>query len=262
MVNKFAFELAKKLNRRRVTCVHKANIHKFSDGMFLNTFYEISKDYKDLVSDDIIVDNLCMQLVKNPEDFDVLVLPNIFGDIVSDLCAGLVGSLGLAYSGNIGLNYAVFEAVHGSAPDIANKNIANPSAIILAATYMLKYLNLFDFAYLIEQALFKNFENGIFTKDLKGNYSTSEFTQHLIKNISTYKQVSLNNENNKIEIDDNKNQIEIKDIPVLRDSKDWELFGVYVFIEWNDLRTLPAIPFEYKSSVSYTHLTLPTNREV
>lgn len=247
MVNKFAFELAKKLNRRRVTCVHKANIHKFSDGMFLNTFYEISKDYKDLVSDDIIVDNLCMQLVKNPEDFDVLVLPNIFGDIVSDLCAGLVGSLGLAYSGNIGLNYAVFEAVHGSAPDIANKNIANPSAIILAATYMLKYLNLFDFAYLIEQALFKNFENGIFTKDLKGNYSTSEFTQHLIKNISTYKQVSLNNENNKIEIDDNKNQIEIKDIPVLCDSKDWELFGVDVFIEWNDLRTLPAIPFEYKS---------------
>jgi isocitrate/isopropylmalate dehydrogenase len=117
MINKFAFELARALKRKRVICVHKANIHKFSDEVFLDIFYEISKDYKDLVSDDIIVDNLCMQLVRNPENFDVLVLPNIFGDIVSDLCAGLVGSLGLVYSDNIGLNYAVFEAVHGSVPD-------------------------------------------------------------------------------------------------------------------------------------------------
>ncbi len=247
MVNKFAFELARKLNRRRVTCVHKANIHKFSDGMFLNTFYEISKGYKDLISDDIIVDNLCMQLVKNPEVFDVLVLPNIFGDIVSDLCAGLVGSLGLAYSANIGLNYAVFEAVHGSAPDIANKNIANPSAIILAATYMLKYLGLFDYAYLIEQALFKNFENGIFTKDLGGNYSTSEFTQNLIQNISKYKQIFLDNFNNKDNQNDNKEQIEINYIPDLKVSKDWELFGADIFIEWNNLNILPDIPFEYKN---------------
>lgn len=105
--------------------------------------------------DDIIVDNLCMQLVKNPEVFDVLVLPNIFGDIVSDLCAGLVGNLDLAYSTNIGLKYAIFEAVHGSAPDMANKNIANPTAIILASNYMLKYLNLNYYAYLIEKLYLK-----------------------------------------------------------------------------------------------------------
>jgi len=238
MINKFAFELAKNLNRKRVTCVHKANIHKFSDGMFLETFYEISKDYKDLVSDDIIVDNLCMQLVKNPEVFDVLVLPNIFGDIVSDLCAGLVGSLGLAYSANIGLKYAVFEAVHGSAPDIANQNIANPTAIILAATYMLRYLSLFDYAYIIEQALFKNFQNGIFTKDLNGNYSTTEFTKNLIKNI---------NKSIKSFTDlESKTDINIDNVPALSDSKDWELVGVDIFIEWNDTNNLPNIPLEYR----------------
>jgi isocitrate dehydrogenase (NAD+) len=145
--------------------------------------------------DDIIVDNLCMQLVKNPEVFDVLGLLNIFGDIVSDLCVGLVGNLDLAYSANIGLKYAIFEAVHGSAPDIANKNIANPTAIILASTYMLKYLNLNSYAYIIEQALFKNFENGIFTKDLNGNYSPTEFTDHLIKNIKNIdKQAFIDND--------------------------------------------------------------------
>jgi isocitrate dehydrogenase (NAD+) len=246
MINKFAFELAKKLQRKRITCVHKANIHKFSDGMFLNTFYEISKDYPDFIVNDIIVDNLCMQLVKNPEVFDVLVLPNIFGDIVSDLCAGLVGSLGLAYSANIGLKYAVFEAVHGSAPDIANKNIANPTAIILASTYMLKYLNLNSYAYIIEQALFKNFENGIFTKDLNGNYSTTEFTEHLIKNIKNIdKQPFIDNDKDYNKNNNNQSKVNIENIPFLKDSKNWELIGVDIFIEWNNTDKLPDIPLEF-----------------
>ena len=128
-VIRYAFDLARRLGRRKVTCVHKANIQKLSDGLFLECFRAIAAEYHDIESDDILVDNACMQLVMRPERFDVLVLPNLFGDIVSDLCAGLIGGLGVAPGGNIGNGYAVFEAVHGSAPDIAGKGIANPDGV-------------------------------------------------------------------------------------------------------------------------------------
>ncbi|MFN3996061.1 MAG: isocitrate/isopropylmalate dehydrogenase family protein, partial [bacterium] len=183
MIHSFAFQYALKNKRKKVTCVHKANIQKMSDGLFLEVFKNISQQYPTIKSDDIIVDNLCMQLVTHPERFDVLVLPNIFGDIVSDLCAGLVGGLGTAPSGNIGKDVAVFEAVHGSAPDIAGKNLANPTAFILSAVMMLQHLGLTNYAEIIEKALHNTLKNGITTKDLGGNYSTTEFTNHIIKEI-------------------------------------------------------------------------------
>jgi isocitrate dehydrogenase (NAD+) len=127
MVIQYAFALARRLKRRKITCVHKANIHKTTDGLFLQVFREVAQDYPELEADDILIDNACLQLVTQPERFDVMILPNLFGDIVSDLCAGLVGGLGVAPGGNIGNGYAVFEAVHGSAPDIAGKGIANPN---------------------------------------------------------------------------------------------------------------------------------------
>jgi isocitrate dehydrogenase (NAD+) len=150
---RFAFELARRQGRRRITCVHKANIHKMSDGLFRELFYRIAAEYPELHADDILIDNLCMQLVVNPERFDVLVLPNLFGDLVSDLCAGLVGGLGVAPGGNIGTGRAVFEAVHGSAPDIAGRGIANPTALLLSAVQMLHFLGLHRHAHRIEEAV-------------------------------------------------------------------------------------------------------------
>ena len=136
---KFAFDYAKDNSRKKVTGVHKANIMKLSDGLFLNTFREVAKDYN-IESDDLIVDAAAMNLVLNPENYDVMVMPNLYGDILSDLCSGLVGGLGIIPGANIGKDVAVFEAVHGSAPQIAGQNIANPTAIIQSAVMMLKYL--------------------------------------------------------------------------------------------------------------------------
>ena len=134
-----AFEYAKKNGRKKVTCIHKANILKMSDGMFLSIFKEIAKEYPEIEGDDKIIDNTCMQLVMNPNQFDVMVMQNLYGDILSDLCSGLIGGLGLVPSSNIGSDYAMFEAVHGSAPDIAGKDLANPIATILSAAMMLRY---------------------------------------------------------------------------------------------------------------------------
>lgn len=180
---RFAFELARKQGRRRITCVHKANIHKMSDGLFRERFYAIASEYPELQADDILIDNLCMQLVVRPESFDVLVLPNLFGDIVSDLCAGLVGGLGVAPGGNLGHGRAVFEAVHGSAPDIAGKGIANPTALLLSAVQMLHFLSLHRHAQRIEEALRLTLASGIRTRDLHGNASTREFTRAIISNL-------------------------------------------------------------------------------
>ncbi|MFN7019355.1 MAG: isocitrate/isopropylmalate family dehydrogenase [Fimbriimonadales bacterium] len=182
-VIRYAFDLARRLGRRKVTCVHKANIQKLSDGLFLECFREIAQEYPDLESDDILVDNACMQLVMRPERFDVLVLPNLFGDIVSDLCAGLIGGLGVAPGGNIGNGYAVFEAVHGSAPDIAGKGIANPTAFILSAVQMLHHLGLHGDAERIENALRYALVSGIKTRDLGGSASTREFTKAVISHL-------------------------------------------------------------------------------
>ncbi|MEN3027408.1 MAG: isocitrate/isopropylmalate family dehydrogenase, partial [Chlorobiota bacterium] len=180
---RFAFELARSQKRRRITCVHKANIHKMSDGLFRERFYAIAADYPELQADDILIDNLCMQLVVRPEAFDVLVLPNLFGDIVSDLCAGLVGGLGVAPGGNIGHGRAVFEAVHGSAPDIAGKGIANPTALLLSALQMLHFLHLHRHAQRIEEALRLTLASGIRTRDLGGNASTREFARAIVSNL-------------------------------------------------------------------------------
>ena len=178
---KFAFDYAKDNDRKKVTGVHKANIMKLSDGLFLNTFREVAKDY-DIESDDLIVDAAAMNLVLNPENYDVMVMPNLYGDILSDLCSGLVGGLGIIPGANIGKDVAVFEAVHGSAPQIAGQNIANPTAIIQSAVMMLKYLGEVDAAKKIEKALEEVFLKGEkLTVDLGGNSTTEEFTDEIIK---------------------------------------------------------------------------------
>ncbi len=182
-IAKFAFDYAVKNNRKEVTCVTKANIMKLSDGLFLECFRNVAKDYPQIKTREILVDNLCMQLVQNPSQFDVLVLPNLYGDIVSDLCAGLIGGLGVAQGANIGLDCAVFEPVHGSAPDIKGQNKANPTALLLSAVEMLRYIGENKHAEKIETALFNTLKSGICTRDLGGMASTTEFADAIIKNL-------------------------------------------------------------------------------
>lgn len=180
---KFAFDYAVKNNRYEVCCVTKANIMKLSDGLFLESFRNVAQNYPQIKPREILVDNLCMQLVQDPTRFDVLVLPNLYGDIVSDLTAGLIGGLGVAQGANIGLDCAVFEPVHGSAPDIKGQNKANPTALLLSAVEMLKYIGEKKYADCIEKALFKTLSDGFCTSDLGGNLSTTEFTQKIIENL-------------------------------------------------------------------------------
>ena len=177
----FAFELARQEGRKKVTIIHKANILKSTSGLFLEVAREIAARYPDIQSEEMIVDAACMNLVMYPERFDVMVTTNLFGDILSDLCAGLVGGLGMAPGANIGEGAAIFEAVHGSAPDIAGKNIANPTSVILAAIQMLEYLGMQDKAERIREAVRATIESGDrVTRDLGGTASTSEFTQAII----------------------------------------------------------------------------------
>ena len=183
-IAEFAFDYAVKNNRKLVTAVSKANICKLSDGLFLECAREVAKKYPQIEYKEILVDNLCMQLVQKPEQFDVLVLPNLYGDIVSDLCAGLIGGLGVAQGANIGLDAAVFEPVHGSAPDIKGQNKANPTSLLLSAIEMLKYIEQREVAEKIEKALYKTLkEQKVITADLGGNATTNEFTQEIINNI-------------------------------------------------------------------------------
>jgi isocitrate dehydrogenase (NAD+) len=165
---KFALEYARANKRRRVTAVHKANIMKFSDGLFLEIAQDEAKKYPDVEFNDVIVDNMCMQLVQKPEDYDVLVLPNLYGDIISDLGAGLIGGLGMAPGGNIGEGIAVFEPTHGSAPKYAGQNKVNPLGMILSGVMMLRYLNEFDAANRLEKAIEAVIAEGKFvTYDMK-----------------------------------------------------------------------------------------------
>lgn len=180
-IAKYAFEYAVKNGRKLVHAVSKANICKLSDGLFLDAVRDVAKDYPQIDYKEILVDNLCMQLVQNPEKFDVLVLPNLYGDIVSDLAAGLIGGLGVAQGANLGEDVAVFEPVHGSAPDIKGKNLANPTALLLSAIEMLKYIDENAYAEKIDKALRKVIKEGkTLTADLGGNSSTTEFTQSVI----------------------------------------------------------------------------------
>lgn len=182
-IAKFAFDYAMKNNRREVCAVSKANICKLTDGLFLESARAIAAKYPQIKYNEILVDNLCMQLVQTPEKFDVLLLPNLYGDIVSDLCAGLIGGLGVAQGANIGEDCAVFEPVHGSAPDIAGKDIANPTALLLSAIEMLKYIKEDEYAQKIESALIQTIKSGVLTADLGGSAKCSEFTQEIIKNL-------------------------------------------------------------------------------
>lgn len=181
---KAAFEYCIKNNRKKLTCVHKANILKKSDGLFLSIFEEIAKEYPQIEANSFIVDNTCMQLVMKPEQFDVMVMPNLYGDIISDLTSGLIGGLGLLPSCNKGDEYAMYEAVHGSAPDIAGKGIANPSALLLSACMMLDDLGYEDIATKIRKAIDEVFkEHQVLTPDLGGKATTTAFVNEIIKKL-------------------------------------------------------------------------------
>lgn len=183
----FACNYVKENKRSKLTAVHKANIMKLSDGLFLDVFREVASKY-DIESDDLIVDAAAMNLVLNPEKYDVMVMPNLYGDILSDLCSGLVGGLGIIPGANIGKEYAVFEAVHGSAPQIAGQNKANPTALIQSAVMMLRYLGEYDRAKNIEDALAEVFLRGEkLTVDLGGRTSTDEFADEVCKYICSIK---------------------------------------------------------------------------
>lgn len=183
-IAEYAFELAAREGRKKVTALHKANICKLTDRVFLDAFYETAKKYPEIEAEDLIIDAACMNLVMYPERYDVLLATNLFGDIVSDLCAGLIGGLGLTTGSNIGEDGAIFEAVHGSAPDIAGKNIANPTACILAGAKMLHYLGYGKEAEKIEKAVEDTIREGKnLTRDLGGNLGTDEYTECLIDKI-------------------------------------------------------------------------------
>ena len=178
---RFALDYARENGRKKVTAVHKANIMKLTDGLFLRTFREVAEDYPDIEANDCIIDALCMKLVQRPEQFDVLVAPNLYGDIISDLCAGLVGGLGFAPSANIGDKTRIYEAVHGSAPDIAGQDKANPSAILMAFAMMLNDLGITDKADKLNAAIQAQVAEGkVITADIGGTAGTKEFTQAVI----------------------------------------------------------------------------------
>ncbi len=193
-VIRFAFEMARKEGFSKVTCAHKANIMKLTDGMFLETFQRVALEYPDIQSNDIIVDDLAMKLVARPQEFQVVVLTNLQGDIMSDLCAGLVGGLGFAPSANVGDNISIFEAVHGTAPDIAGKGVANPTSLLLSGLMMLRYLGFVKQAASIENALRYTLEQGVHTGDFGDrtipSVGTEEFASSIITNLGQNPQFS------------------------------------------------------------------------
>jgi isocitrate dehydrogenase (NAD+) len=181
-IARYAFEFARREGRGKVTAIHKANIMKLSDGLFLDCFRNVAKDYPEVEADDKIVDNACMQLVMRPAQFDVMLLENLYGDIVSDLCAGLIGGLGLVPGANIGELGAVFEAVHGSAPDIAGQGIANPTALLMSGILMLRHLGEREAADRVERAMLKVYTDGrVRTRDVGGTSRTNEFARAVVE---------------------------------------------------------------------------------
>ena len=186
-IAKFAFEHASRNGRRKVTAIHKANIMKLTDGLFLQCARAVAREYPDVQYDEKIVDNACMQLVMRPEQFDVLLLPNLYGDIVSDLCAGLVGGLGVVPGANLGERVAVFEAVHGSAPDIAGKDVANPIALLLSGLMLLHHIGEGTAADVISGALTRVLSAGAtLTRDLGGSASTTQFTDAVVREMQAH----------------------------------------------------------------------------
>ena len=180
-IAKFAFEYARKTGRKKIHAIHKANIMKLSDGLFLKSVRAVAEKYPDIEYKELIVDNACMQIVIDPQQFDILLLPNLYGDVMSDLAAGLVGGLGVVPSGNIGEDGAIFEAVHGTAPDIAGKGIANPTALLMSSILMLNYIGEASTASRVEQALWNVYREGKhMTRDLGGSATTNQFTDAVI----------------------------------------------------------------------------------
>ncbi|MBI2186224.1 MAG: isocitrate dehydrogenase (NAD(+)) [Acidobacteria bacterium] len=183
-IARFAFDYARAHGRRRVTAVHKANIMKMGDGLFLESVRKVAADYSDITTDDRIVDAACMHLVMDPTRFDVLLLPNLYGDIISDLCAGLVGGLGVVPGANLGADIGVFEAVHGSAPDIAGRNLANPTALLLSAVLMLRHIGEAAIADRVARALETVLAEGrVRTRDLGGTATTTEFADAIVRQL-------------------------------------------------------------------------------
>ncbi|QXV64896.1 NADP-dependent isocitrate dehydrogenase [Mucilaginibacter achroorhodeus] len=236
-VIRYAFEMARRKGYTKLACGHKANIMKLTDGMFLETFYEIAKEFPDIESSDIIVDDLCMKLVSRPEIFQAIVLTNLQGDIVSDLCAGLVGGLGFAPSANIGDNISIFEAVHGTAPDIQGKGIANPTALLLSGILMLRYLGYTTAAAAIENSLLYTLEQGIHTGDFGDkstpSANTEAFADAVIANLGQVPVKGAVVAQPDMEVKANhdhptKNKLTV----VKKDSKE-EIVGVDVFVESN-----------------------------
>ncbi|KAI0235694.1 putative isocitrate dehydrogenase [NAD] subunit alpha, mitochondrial [Lamellibrachia satsuma] len=184
-VAKYAFEYAKANGRRRITAVHKANIMRMSDGLFLRCCREAAEQNRDVKFDEMYLDTVCLKMVQDPNQFDVLVMPNLYGDILSDLCAGLIGGLGLTPSGNIGETGALFESVHGSAPDIAGQDKANPTALLLSGVMMLRHMNLESYARKIETACFETIKEGkALTGDLHGGASCSQYTNEICNKVA------------------------------------------------------------------------------
>ncbi len=236
-VIKYAFEMARQKGAARITCGHKANIMKITDGLFLECFYEVAKNYPELKADDVIVDDLCMKLVTRPDTFDVVVLTNLQGDIVSDLCAGLVGGLGFAPSANIGDHISIFEAVHGTAPDIAGKNIANPTALLLSGIGMLRHLGLLHVAVMIENALLYTLETGAHTGDFGDKsippLSTTEFAEAIIKNFNQKPKLNARPELDDIATTCTVVNIEKNEMMESNEGVAEKIVGVDMFIESN-----------------------------
>jgi isocitrate dehydrogenase (NAD+) len=185
-IARFAFAFARREKRKRVHAIHKANIMKMSDGLFLRCCREVAKEYPEITYGEHIIDNTCMQLVMNPYQYDVMVMENLYGDIISDLCAAFVGGLGLVPGANIGAHCAIFEAVHGSAPDIAGKNLANPTAVLQSAVLMLRHLDEIEAAERVHAALEKTYKERLnLTRDVGGNTGTSQFADTVIANMET-----------------------------------------------------------------------------
>ncbi|MEP6513014.1 MAG: NADP-dependent isocitrate dehydrogenase [Parafilimonas sp.] len=237
-VIKYAFEMAKKKGTKRITCGHKANIMKITDGLFLECFYEVAKEYPELKADDVIVDDLCMKLVTRPDTFDVVVLTNLQGDIVSDLCAGLVGGLGFAPSANIGDHISIFEAVHGTAPDIAGKNIANPTALLLSGFAMLRHLGLMKTAAIIENALLYTLEQGIHTGDFgdktKTALNTTQFAEAIISNFGKKPEHNPKPDLPDMPATPTLFRLEKNPMMISKESEEEKIIGVDLFIESNE----------------------------
>ncbi|HVW95811.1 MAG TPA: NADP-dependent isocitrate dehydrogenase [Mucilaginibacter sp.] len=262
-VIRYAFEMAKRKGYTKLACGHKANIMKLTDGMFLETFYEIAKEYPEIQSSDIIVDDLCMKLVTHPENFQAIVLTNLQGDIVSDLCAGLVGGLGFAPSANIGDNISIFEAVHGTAPDIAGKGIANPTALLLSGILMLRYMGLTENAAAIENSLLYTLEQGVHTGDFGDKHiasvNTDGFADAIIANLGKMPSRGSIEAKANIETKANHQHLSKNKLTLTKGVKE-EMVGVDIFVETGELQPAELAELAKKRLTDNFDLVMISNR--